>query len=101
MSGGCCAALRLPDLHVCGPCWRQIHWDSSITSIAEIVALFATGSKVRLSLHCAVGFIYARLKGKRVRFLTDAQTTNGNSLAFFTDPDGNILHLLHRETPLP
>jgi glyoxylase I family protein len=45
--------------------------------------------------------VYARLKEKGVRFLTDAQTTNGNSLAFFTDPDGNVLHLLHRETPLP
>ena len=45
--------------------------------------------------------VYARLKGEGVPFLTDAQTTNGNSLAFFTDPDGNILHLLHRETPLP
>ncbi len=45
--------------------------------------------------------VYARLKEKGVRFLTDAQTKNGNSLAFFTDPDGNILHLLHRETPLP
>src|ERR1035437_10310616 len=44
---------------------------------------------------------FARLKGKGARFLTHAQTTNGNSLAFFTDPDGNILHLLHRETPLP
>ena len=44
---------------------------------------------------------YRRLKEKGARFLTDAQTTNGNSLAFFTDPDGNILHLLHRETPLP
>jgi glyoxylase I family protein len=44
---------------------------------------------------------YARLKEKGVRFLADAQTSNGNSLAFFTDPDGNILHLLHRETPLP
>jgi len=45
--------------------------------------------------------VYARLKEKGVAFLTDAQTTKGNSLAFFTDPDGNILHLLHRETPLP
>ncbi len=45
--------------------------------------------------------VYARLADKGVRFLTDAQTTNGNSLAFFTDPDGNVLHLLHRETPLP
>jgi len=25
----------------------------------------------------------------------------GNSLAFFTDCDGNILHLLQRETALP
>ena len=45
--------------------------------------------------------VYARLKGKGVHFLTDAVTTQGNSLAFFADPDGNILHLLHRETPLP
>src|ERR1019366_1399243 len=45
--------------------------------------------------------VYARLKGNGVPFLTDAQTTNGNSLAFFADPDGSVLHLLHRETPLP
>ena len=43
---------------------------------------------------------YARLKEKGAHFLTDAQTVKGNSLAFFTDPDGNVLHLLHRETPL-
>ena len=45
--------------------------------------------------------VYTRLKAKGVRFLTDTQTSGGNSLAFFTDPDGNILHLLHRLTPLP
>jgi glyoxylase I family protein len=45
--------------------------------------------------------VYARLKEKGVPFLTDAQTNNGNSLAFFSDPDGNVLHLLHRLTPLP
>ena len=45
--------------------------------------------------------VYARLMEKGVHFLTEAQTTGGNSLAFFTDPDGNVLHLLHRETPLP
>jgi glyoxylase I family protein len=45
--------------------------------------------------------VYASLKDKGVHFLTDAQINKGNSLAFFTDPDGNILHLLHRETPLP
>jgi glyoxylase I family protein len=43
---------------------------------------------------------YARLKAKGVQFLTDAQKSEGNSLAFFSDPDGNILHLLHREKPL-
>jgi glyoxylase I family protein len=45
--------------------------------------------------------VYVRLKAKGVRFLTEAQTTSGNSLAFFTDLDGNVLHLLHRQTPLP
>ena len=45
--------------------------------------------------------VYARLKEQGISFLTDPQTTNGNSLVFFADPDGNILHLLHRETPLP
>jgi glyoxylase I family protein len=45
--------------------------------------------------------VFARLQGKGVRFLSDAQTTGGNSVAFFADPDGNVLHLLHRETPLP
>ena len=44
---------------------------------------------------------YARLKQEGVQFLTDATKVDGNSLAFFTDPDGNILHLLHRETPMP
>lgn len=44
---------------------------------------------------------YARLKEKGVTFLNEAQTTNGNSLVFFKDPEGNILHLLHRETALP
>ena len=45
--------------------------------------------------------VYARLQEKGVHFLTEAQTTKGNSLAFFTDLDGNVLHLLHRTTPLP
>jgi hypothetical protein len=55
------------------------------------------------NLYCRdSGVICDRLEGgKGVRFLTDAQTTHGNSLVFFTDPDGNILHLLHREFPLP
>jgi glyoxylase I family protein len=42
-----------------------------------------------------------RLKDAGVSFLSDPATKGGNSTVFFTDPDGNILHLLHRETPLP
>jgi glyoxylase I family protein len=44
---------------------------------------------------------YQRLKDRGVSFLTEKQVTGGNSLAFFTDCDGNILHLLHRTKPLP
>jgi glyoxylase I family protein len=43
---------------------------------------------------------YARLQGLGVSFLTEKQTSGGNSTVFFTDCDGNILHLLHREAPL-
>jgi glyoxylase I family protein len=45
--------------------------------------------------------MYARLQQNGAHFLTEPQTTNGNSLVFFSDPEGNILHLLHRTTPLP
>jgi glyoxylase I family protein len=41
------------------------------------------------------------LHERGVRFLADPARHGGNSLVFFADPDGNILHLLHRETPLP
>lgn len=44
---------------------------------------------------------HAKLAAKGVRFLTDVATVEGNTTIFFTDPDGNILHLLHRENPLP
>ena len=45
--------------------------------------------------------MYRRLQSAGVHFLAAPYTENGNSLVFFTDCDGNILHLLHRETPLP
>jgi glyoxylase I family protein len=41
------------------------------------------------------------LKAKQVNFLTDAFTTQGNRLVFFADADGNIVHLIEREKPLP
>jgi glyoxylase I family protein len=44
---------------------------------------------------------YRRLKAAGVSFMTEPATVGGNTTAFFIDCDGNILHLLHRETPLP
>jgi catechol 2,3-dioxygenase-like lactoylglutathione lyase family enzyme len=41
------------------------------------------------------------LKHKSVKFLTEPYTTQGNRLVFFSDGDGNILHLIEREKPLP
>src|SRR6266568_3425800 len=43
---------------------------------------------------------HAQLVAKGVQFLTDPATVEGNTTVFFLDSDGNILHLLHRETPL-
>jgi len=43
---------------------------------------------------------YQRLKESGVLFLTEPATKGGNSVVFFADPDGNILHLLAREKPL-
>jgi glyoxylase I family protein len=44
---------------------------------------------------------YERLRGNGVQFLTEAYVNQGNRLVFFTDGDGNILHLIHRAKPLP
>ena len=44
---------------------------------------------------------YATLKRKGVTFLGEPQESKGNKVVFFTDPEGNILHLLQRATPLP
>ncbi len=44
---------------------------------------------------------YEALKAKGVKFLTEPDVKKGNAVVFFTDPDGNILHLIQREQPLP
>ena len=41
------------------------------------------------------------LKAKGVNFVSDILNMGGNLLVFFTDLDGNLVHLIHRETPLP
>ena len=44
---------------------------------------------------------HAALKAKNVHFLGEPFTNQGNRLVFFADCDGNILHLIEREKPLP
>ena len=44
---------------------------------------------------------FSRLKAQGVRFLTEPVNNRGNRLVFFSDGDGNFLHLIQRETPLP
>ncbi len=44
---------------------------------------------------------YERLKKAGVRFLNEPYRAGGNRLVFFADPDGNFLHLIERERPLP
>jgi glyoxylase I family protein len=43
---------------------------------------------------------YEALKSAQVEFLTGPELRGGNQTVFFRDPDGNILHLLQRATPL-
>ena len=41
------------------------------------------------------------LQQQKVNFLGEAFANQGNRLVFFTDLDGNILHLISRPKPLP
>ncbi len=41
------------------------------------------------------------LKRRNVSFLGEPLNNQGNRLVFFSDCDGNILHLIKRERPLP
>lgn len=44
---------------------------------------------------------FVRLTARGLQFLTEPMESKGNRVVFFTDPEGNILHLLQRATPLP
>lgn len=44
---------------------------------------------------------YGRLKAAGVEFQGEPVTNKGATVVFFSDPDGNYLHLIQRETPLP
>ena len=43
----------------------------------------------------------AELRRKQVNFLTEPFNNQGNRLVFFSDLDGNIVHLISRPKPLP
>jgi glyoxylase I family protein len=45
--------------------------------------------------------VYAELQAKGVHFVGEPLAGKGVKVVFFTDPEGNYLHLLERETPLP
>jgi len=42
----------------------------------------------------------ARIRAAGVKFLGEPVEAKGNKVVFFTDPEGNILHLIQRTTPL-
>ena len=42
-----------------------------------------------------------KLKASGVQMVGEPFSNQGNRLAFFADVDGNLLHLIHREKPLP
>jgi glyoxylase I family protein len=44
---------------------------------------------------------HAALRTQGVNFLGDPYVNMGNRLVFFTDCDGNLVHLIQRERPLP
>ena len=44
---------------------------------------------------------HQQLQKAGVTFLGEPFNNKGNRLVFFSDLDGNILHLIHRERPLP
>jgi len=44
---------------------------------------------------------HAKLKSQGIAFLGEPFKVEENRLVFFSDGDGNILHLIHRQKPLP
>jgi glyoxylase I family protein len=79
-------------------------------SMIEIILAEAPGGPYRMKdpglRHLALAVkdfdaALAALQAKGVQFLTEPSASKGNRVVFFADPDGNILHLIHREKPLP
>ena len=45
--------------------------------------------------------VYNDLKSQNVSFVGEPTDKKGVRSVFFTDPEGNLLHLIHRSAPLP
>ena len=43
---------------------------------------------------------YERIKAAGVNVLSGPDAHGGNRMVFFEDPDGNVMHLIQRATPL-
>lgn len=43
---------------------------------------------------------YQQLSSQGIHFEGEPYMNQGNRLVFFKDPDGNLIHLIHREKPL-
>jgi glyoxylase I family protein len=44
---------------------------------------------------------YEQLKSRGVKFVNEPYLLRGNRLVFFNDCDGNLVHLIKRDKPLP
>jgi glyoxylase I family protein len=44
---------------------------------------------------------YKQLQEKKIHFVGEPFTNQGNRLVFFSDADGNLVHLIQRPQPLP
>ena len=93
---------------------RGVHkGEASVMQLGELVAraaaqapnktaiLFKDQQMTYGELNAKVNKVANGLKQLGVKFLTEPFNNQGNRLVFFTDGDGNILHLIQRERPLP
>ncbi len=69
-------------------------------SLAGVPAMREPGLRHLAILVSDFGEVHRKLVEQGVKFLGEIEKFHGNTIAFFTDCDGNILHLVHRETPL-
>ena len=73
----------------------------SKTGLAGVPAMRDPGIRHMALTVTEFDAVYERLRAGGVQFLGEPEDKGGNRVVFFTDADGNILHLLKRQKPLP